>query len=270
MKVNKKLVIVCLLVVMVLGLWKGCEMMANRELLESITLYEMRQESFEKMYESCGKVVCQKQVRMPVEGMIVEVLVQVGDEVMVDDVLLRYQDGEMKSLSEGIVSEMNDAYVSIVHPDDLWIQMEIEDTYVELLHLEQGVEVNGNLGKVAKIGKVANYHDGKNYFDVFVECSEHFRLYEEVNVKMCVQSFHDVYRVPMQAVIRCKQKDYVIKQSWLMDTYEMDIDDIVLVEVVGVEDGFVIVRSEDSLRENVCVFDGISLEFIQKMLEMYV
>ena len=270
MKVNKKIVMICFLVVVVLGLWKGCERLANRELLESITLYELRQESFEKEYETLGRVVCQKEVRVPIEKMVKEVFVNVGDVVKKDEVCIRYVDGsELKSEFEGIVSEVNEAFVSIaILP--LWIQVEVPETYIDLLEAEQSVLVKDTKGKITKIGSVASYRDNKNFYDVYISCGGDFRLFEEVKVSMCVQSFHDVYKVPFNAVVRCKQKDYVIKQSWLRDTYELDIDDLVMVDVVGVDDGLVVIRSEDVLQEDVCVFDSLSMEFVQKMLELYV
>ena len=270
MKVNKKVVIICLLVVVVLGLWKGCELFANKKLLESITLYEMRQESFDQMYETLGRVVCQKEVRVPIEKVVKEVVVEVGDLVKKDDVCIRYlDDGELKSEVEGIITEVNDVYLCIAI-EPLWIQIEVPDVYIDTLHVEQSVKVKGMEGRIVKIGNVANYRDSTNYYDVFIACDGDFRLFEEVGVSMCVQSFHDVYKVPFNAVIRCKEKDYVIKQSWLRDTYELDIDDLVMVDVVGVDGDLVVVRSEDSLKEDVCVFDSLSMEFIQKMLELYV
>ena len=263
-----------LVVAVLLGIWKGCEGIANRELMDSITLYEPRQEHYEKMYQTLGRVVSQKEVRIPIEGMVVECLVQVGDVVEKDTVLVKYRVGkDTKKLicgMQGIVCEVNEQFIAIVHPDDLWLQVSLPMKYSSSVRLQDEVDVKGNKGWIEKISSVASYKHDENYFDVFVGFDEVLSLFEEVEVKMCVERLDCVYRIPMEAVIRCKNKDYVIKEAWLRDTYELDIDDVVMVDVVGVEDGYVVVNSEEVLDDSLCVFEGLSLEFIEKMLEMYV
>ena len=126
---RKRVLVVFLVVVMVLGLWKGCEGLANKELLDSISLYMPQQENYEKMYQTLGKVVSKKEVRILVEGMVVDRLVQVGDVVKKDDVLLVYKVNQkskkLLSSVDGIVCEVNEQFVSIVKDEDLWIQVAV-------------------------------------------------------------------------------------------------------------------------------------------------
>lgn len=274
MKVNKKVVILVVVVLVMLGLWKGCTSMANQELLASITLHEVKQESFTKLYQTRGVVVAKKEVRYPIAGMIVEKLVNVGDVVKKEEVLLKYTSGNgTKSLlceMEGIITEITESYISIAKKDEVWLKVLLPSRFMDFVGENDEVKLFDVKGKVVKISSIASYENGENYYEVYVEGDASFVLYEEVECTFSIQEYEEVYKVPVSSVVACGDKEYIVLDTWLDHVMDFTMADVVEVEVVGIEDGNAVILCESHLRGAICVLEGLSLSFVQEMLELNV
>lgn len=274
MKINKKVVILVVVVVVMLGLWKGCTSMANQELLASITLHEVKKESFTKLYQTRGVVVAKKEVRYPIVGMIVEKMVNVGDMVKKEEVLLKYTSGNgTKSLlceMDGIITEITESYISIAKKDEVWLKVLLPSRFMEFVGENDEVKLSDVKGKVVKISSIASYENGENYYEVYVEGDASFVLHEEVECTFSIQEYEEVYKVPVSSVVACGVKEYIVLDSWLDHVMDFTMDDVVEVEVVGIEDGNAVILCESHLRGAICVLKGLSLSFVQEMLELNV
>ena len=125
-------------------------------------------------------------------------------------------------------------------------------------------------GKVVKLSRVSNYQNGENYYDVYVECDAVYSLHEEVKCTFEIMEYEEVYKVPLEAVVTSGDKEYLVLDAWLDHVMDFEVDDVVLVDVVGIEDGYAVLLCDERLHGSICVLEGLSLSFIQEMLELYV
>lgn len=273
MKKYKKYVILVVVMLVMLGLWKGCTSMANQKLKQSITLHEVKKDAFTKTYSSRGVVVSKKEVRYPIEGMVIETLVHVGDVVKKQDALVKYRQGSgiqtLQAQMEGIVVEMNEQYVTIAEKENVWVLVPVVAKWIDTIKEYDEVSVLDKKGKIEKISSVAHYQDMENYYDVYVQVDEKLSLQQEVQCTFVVEEYKTVYKLPLDAVVNHGDKEYVVLASWLKHLMDFSLEDVCEVEVVGIDGEYAVIVCEDAL-DVVCGFSSLSLSFIKEMLDLYV
>lgn len=272
---NKRWMIIFLVLFVMVGLWKGCGVVANKELLASVSLHEVNQESFEQVYQTRGVVEGKTVVRYPIAGVFTQAFVKVGDVVKNKERLVSYQIGdvtkELVSKMDGIVSEVNEGYVEIVEQGALWLKIQVPSRHIDKIAIGDKVQVQEFEGKIVEIANVPSYKQSENYYDVYVSIEKgSLSLGEEVDVIVKVETFNSVYKVPFDAVVSGDLEEYVIKKSWLEHPMELLDSDKMVVNVIGVEQDFLVIQSDEAINEEICVFSGLSLSFIQEMLALNV
>ncbi|MDD6467285.1 MAG: hypothetical protein PUF50_03785 [Erysipelotrichaceae bacterium] len=271
---RRKWMIVIIVVIVMIGLGKGCMNQANKELLQSVSLTTAELGQYEKKYQTMGKVMPKQSLHQPIEGSIIRQYVKEGDMVKKNDPLLKYQwqdqEKTLKAKQDGVVYAITSMDVEIVSLDSLWIWFEVPQAVKDELQLQQKVQVNQKTAEICSISNLSS-HENENYYDVYAcfDEKESLFLHQEVEVELLSFQKEEVYLLPLNAVIEQNGHSYVVMEQWTKHPMELRLEDYIEVTVIGMQDGKVVVKKNVQLQQPVCLFSSLSYSFIQELIRVY-
>ena len=275
---NRKMMIsVAVIVILVIG-FKACSNQAVNELVNSIELHEVQATTYTPMYEVESSVIARNATRHPIEGPLVNSYVIAGERVEKGDKLFMYKsfDGDIvvNSRISGIVYEMNEGYVSIASETDISVLISVPKQYVDEFEVGKQIVISSEsdkwFGEVSEISSIASNVGGVEKYDVHILCDKGSNLKFGTKVKIIVElnEVEGVLSIPINASIESEGKVYVVYDKWLDNPMALNVTDYYEVDVIDVDKTSLIVKKMEELEGKViCIFKGISTEFIGELFK---
>ena len=273
---KKKWILVAVIIVGLLFLFRACTNQATKELVKSVSLHRVTISSFKPEYETVSTVIAKNDTRYPIEGLVVKQYVRLGESIKKNDKLFMYSsmgnEVVVKSKSSGVVSELNEAYVAIAD-GTMQLQFDLPQKYINNVRINQTIQLaneTGNWqGEIVEISSVAVNKNGVEYYLVYADISNQstLKLGMEVDVKLTMSEISSVVMIPLTATIQLNGKIYVVKKSWLEHPLELLPEDYVIVEALGTADSMIAVESTELLDVDICIFSGISSDFVKELVK---
>jgi len=276
--VNRKFVILVVVIMVLVVSFKACSNQAVNELVNSIELHKVQGTNYTPMYEVESSVIARNATRHPIEGPLVNSYVIVGERVEKGDKLFMYKgfDGDIvvNSRISGLVYEMNEGYVSIASEMDVSVLISVPKQYVAEFEVGKQIVISCEsdkwFGEVSEISSIASNVGGVEKYDVYILCDKGSNLKFGTKVKVIVElnEVEGVLSIPINASIEFEGKMYVVDEKWLDNPMALNGTDYYEVDVIDIDKTSLIVNKREELEGKViCIFRGISTDFIKEMFK---